>query len=414
MGRSKNLLNYSLNCIQRYRLRTVVILICLIVAASTFSAVAFLSDGLVREGGLSLKYAPDLTVQGIQAGRQTLIPTNYVNYILGVAPGVAGISERIWGYGNVGNTLIVVVGIDVGNSATINQTSPQIGNIITADQEAAYPLESGHFIDSQTNDTVVIGKGVAQLIGASVGTELSILTESNQVKRYTVVGIFNSESGIYNADMILMNLNAAREFFNIPNDKVTDLMVYITPLDVNTKNALVNDVARQITGLANVRVLTKDVLLSAQEKTYGDKSGFFSIVWYVILISVAIIAFNQTVVVGHESKFEVGLLKSLGFSTSDIIQVRLVESLVLGTLAGAIGLTVGIFFDGVLGAPVLRDFMLGWANIYPSFQLPIFISPQTVLFTFAVTIVPLLFATVIPSWLNATVDPDIAMRGARA
>jgi lipoprotein-releasing system permease protein len=414
MGRFKNLLNYALNCIQRYRLRTVVILICLIVAASTFSAVAFLSDGLVREGALSLKYAPDLTVQGIQAGRQTLIPTNYVNYILGVAPGVAGISERIWGYGNVGNTLIVVVGIDVGNSATINQTSPQIGNIITADQEAAYPLESGHFIDSQTNDTVVIGKGVAQLLGASVGTELSILTESNQVKRYSIVGIFNSESGIYNADMILMNLNAAREFFNIPNDKVTDLMVYVTPIDVNTKNALVNDVARQITGLANVRVLTKDVLLSAQEKTYGDKSGFFSVVWYVILIAVAIIAFNQTVVVGHESKFEVGLLKSLGFSTSDIIQVRLVESLVLGTLAGAIGLTVGILFDGVLGAPVLRDFMLGWANIYPSFQLPIFISPQTVLFTFAVTIVPLLFATVIPSWLNATVDPDIAMRGARA
>jgi ABC-type lipoprotein release transport system permease subunit len=46
--------------------------------------------------------------------------------------------------------------------------------------------------------------------------------------------------------------------------------------------------------------------------------------------------------------------------------------------------------------------------------VPILISFQTVMFTFAVTIVPLLFATVIPSWLNATVDPDIAMRGARA
>ena len=123
--------------------------------------------------------------------------------------------------------------------------------------------------------------------------------------------------------MILMNLNAARDFFNIPSDKVTDLMVYVTPVDAKTKTALVNDVARAITGLPNCRVLTKDVLLSAQEKTYGDKSGFFSIVWYVILISVAIIAFNQTVVVGHESKFEVGLLKALGFSTSDVIQVRI-------------------------------------------------------------------------------------------
>ena len=31
--------------------------------------------------------------------------------------------------------------------------------------------------------------------------------------------------------MILMNLNAARDFFNIPDDKVTDLMVYVTNSD---------------------------------------------------------------------------------------------------------------------------------------------------------------------------------------
>jgi ABC-type antimicrobial peptide transport system permease subunit len=413
MKRFKNLLNYALNCIQRYKLRTLVILVCLVVAASTFSAVAFLSDGLVKEGALSLKYAPDLTVQGIQGGRQTLISASYVNYVLGVAPGVTGISERIWGYGNVGNTLIVVVGIDVSKFTASNPNAPQMG-YIPVDQTIGFPLESGHFFDATSNDTIVIGKGVAELLGAKIGSELSILTEFNQIKQYTVIGIFNSESGIYSSDIILMNLNAARDFFQIPIDKVTDLMVYVNPSDESIKSSLVNDAARQISALANIRVLTKDVLLNAQEKTYGDKSGFFSVVWYILLISVAIIAFNQTVVVGHESKFEIGLLKSLGFSTSDVIQVRLVESLILGTFAGAIGLTIGIIFDGLLGAPVLRDFMLGWANLYPSFQLPFFISPQTVLFTFAVTIVPLLFATVIPSWLNATVDPDIAMRGARA
>jgi ABC-type lipoprotein release transport system permease subunit len=328
-------------------------------------------------------------------------------------PGVSGITERIWGYGNVGNTLIVIVGVDLGNSATINQTTSLVGRF-SINQTSAYPLESGHFLDAQSNDTIVIGKGVAELLGASVGTQLSILTESNSMKRYRIVGIFNSESGIYSADMILMNLNTARDFFNMPDEKVTDLMVYASPVDAAAKAAIINVVARQIAELPNCRVLTKDVLLSAQEKTYGDRSGFFSIVWFVILISVALIAFNQTVVVGHESRFEVGLLKSLGFSTSDVIQVRLVESVVLGTLAGAIGLTFGVLYDSILGAPVLRDFMLGWANLYPSFPVPVFISAQTVLFTFAVTIVPLLFATVIPSWLNATVDPDIAMRGARA
>jgi ABC-type lipoprotein release transport system permease subunit len=401
LKRFKNLLNYALNCILKYKLRTAVILICLVVASSTFSAVAFLSDGLVNEGALSLEYAPDITVQGIQSGRQTLIPSSYVATIKASAPYVARVTERVWGYGNVGNTLIVVVGIDLSSSLLV-------------DQQTAYPIESGSFINEQSNQSIVIGKGVAELLGASVGSELSIVTEANKIKKYEIAGVFNSESAIYSADMILMNLNAARDFFNIPQDKATDLMVYVTPANESAKVFLINEAARGISALPNCRVLTKDVLIAAQEKTYGDKSGFFSIVWYVILISVAIIAFNQTVVVGHESKFEVGLLKALGFSTSDVIQVRIIESLTLGTLAGAIGLTIGILFDSVLGAPVLKDFMLGWANLYPSFQLPYFISLQTVLFCFTITIVPLLFATVIPSWINATVDPDISMRGSRA
>src|SRR5512136_1156207 len=109
MKKFRNLLTYALNCIQRYKLRTLVILMALGVAASVFSSVAFMSDGLVKEGALSLKYAPDLTVQGISAGRQTLIPTKYVNFVLGDATGISGVSERIWGYGNVGNTLLVIV-----------------------------------------------------------------------------------------------------------------------------------------------------------------------------------------------------------------------------------------------------------------------------------------------------------------
>jgi ABC-type lipoprotein release transport system permease subunit len=397
-SRFKNLLNYAINCIQRYKVRTFVIIICLVVAASIFSSVAFINDGMVKEGQVSLANAPDITVQGISAGRQSLIETNYVGFILGT-PGVKAVEQRIWGYGNIGNTLIVIVGVDL-NSAY--------------NSSVAYPIESGSFLNSQNNGTIVVGKAVADLIGAEVGSTLTILTESNEPKQYVVAGIFNSQSSIYNADMIVMNINDARDFFKVPAGEVTDLKVYVSQIDPNHYKSLVDYTARKISELPNVRVLTKDVLLNAQETTYGAKTGYFSIMWFVILISVAIIAFNQTVVVGHESKFEVGLLKALGFSTTDIIQVRLIESAFLGFIAGSIGLAVGIFYDSVLNAPVLREYMLGWATVYPNFAVPTYISLQTVLLTYAITIIPLLFATVIPSWLNATVDPDIAMRGAKA
>ncbi len=399
-SRFKNLSKYALNCIQRYKVRTIVILVCLGMAAAIFSSMSFLKDGLIEEGKLSLKYAPDLTVQGISAGRQSLVDTRYISSIK-ATPGINRVEPRVWGYGNIGNTLLVIAGVNVNNSTGTNPAT-------------AYPLEAGSFLTAQSSGTVVIGKGVSELLGAKVGSTLTILSESNERLQYFVAGVFNTESTIYNADMILMSIGDAREFFNIPEDKATDLAVYMNYVEPENYNVVLNWMAREISVFPNTRVLTKEVILKAQETTYGARSGFFSVTWYVILIAVAAIAFNQTVVVGHESKFEVGLLKALGFSTTDVIQIRLIEGTILGVLAGSIGLVFGIVYDSVLGAPVLREFMLGWATLYPNFAVPIFISAQTVFLTYAVTIVSLLFATVIPSWHNATVDPDIAMRGAGA
>jgi ABC-type lipoprotein release transport system permease subunit len=172
MKRFKNLLNYALSCIQRYKVRTLVVLICLVISASVFSSVAFMKDGLTAEGQLSLKYSPDITVQGISGGRQTPIDTSYVGYIQ-EAPGITAVVERIWGYGNIGNTLLVIVGVDLQNTTQNVKVNPR----------NAYPLESGTFLDPQSNNTVVIGKAVADLLGAKVGSVLTILTESNQARQ---------------------------------------------------------------------------------------------------------------------------------------------------------------------------------------------------------------------------------------
>ena len=171
-----------------------------------------MEDSLKKDGELSLKYAPDLTLQGIEAGRQTHVNTSYINTIQKIG-GVREATQRIWGYGNIGNTLIVIVGVDL-NTSKVNPA-------------AAYPLEAGSFLDAQKNNTIVIGRAVADLLGAKVGETLSILSESNQIRQYTIVGIFNSESSIYSADMILMNINDARTFFKVPNGKATDIIIYI-------------------------------------------------------------------------------------------------------------------------------------------------------------------------------------------
>ena len=83
-------------------------------------------------------------------------------------------------------------------------------------------------------------------MGANVGNNVTILTESDRFMQFKVVGIFNSESSIYNADTIVMNINDARSFFDVPEGQVTDLLVYVSNVDAAHKSSLVNYVARSI------------------------------------------------------------------------------------------------------------------------------------------------------------------------
>ena len=91
---------------------------------------------------------------------------------------------------------------------------------------AAYPIETGSFLQVSENNTVVIGKAVAELLGAKVGNLLTIISETNKPYQYEVVGIFSSESAIISADTIVMKMNDARLFFGIPESESSDLLVY--------------------------------------------------------------------------------------------------------------------------------------------------------------------------------------------
>ena len=68
-NRNRNLLSYSIDSICRYKIRTFVILISIALCITLFASVFFLKDGLAKDEQLSLKYAPDITVQGIVNGR---------------------------------------------------------------------------------------------------------------------------------------------------------------------------------------------------------------------------------------------------------------------------------------------------------------------------------------------------------
>jgi lipoprotein-releasing system permease protein len=395
INKHKNLLNYAFDCLRRYKMRTAVILITFLVATTMISAVLFTKDGLEIEAAFSVESSPDLTIQYIKAGRAEPINASYAEDILKVE-GVERVLMRTWGYAGIGSNTYVIIGLD--------PTGLEYSRgVITS-------IESGRFVTPEDEGTgnIVVGKLIAGLLNVKVGDDMILLSESVEANKFHVVGVFSDQSSIYTADMIVMTLSDANDFFNMPNGTVTDLCVYVE------SDQIPNNVAARMTSMPNIRILDQDLLLRGYTAAYSARGGIFTTIWTILLVAIALIAFSQAIVVGHESKFEVGLLKTFGFSTLDIIEVRLVESAVIGFFATSLGMLVGFVYAAYLNAPGLVDILLGWAFLPSQFRLPVYVSAQSVFSIYAVTIIPLLITTVVPAWLNAITDPELAMRRAAA
>ncbi len=355
-------------------------------------SMTFLSDGLSRDAATSAAFAPDITVQMMMSGRAS--PVHLVDgQAISLMPDVAKVVPRAWGYVVYNGKIYTVMGID-----SVNMPIPREINLV---------MSAGQFLSPGQPFSAVVGKYLAEAFNLRVNDVLTLETESGLGNySFVVTGVFETNVNLYTSDLILVNINEAHQFFSDCPGCITDLCVYVKD------PAKINQVAAQIKAYnPMLRVLTREAIQDATLSTYGGRSGYVSIAWYVLLIAVILVAWNQATAAGAEMRREVGILKALGFSTSNILEIRFIETLLLGFIAATVGIFLAIVYDGYLGAPVLRDFLLGWSAVYPGFPLPINISLSTVLILYAAAIFPLFIGSLIPAWRSAITEPDVAMRG---
>ncbi len=395
LKRHRNFFHYALDCLKKYKTRTFVVLIAFTIAISMLSSILFLKDGLEREAEMSVSLAPDITIHYLKGGRLLLVPTSYLDKASEMK-GVVKALPRIWGYAGIGLNTYTVMGLDLSDVEVYYGFS----NLV----------KKGRFLVPEDAGTgsIVIGELLAGVLKVDVGDTMILLSESIEANRFTVVGIFSSETTIYTADLIVMPIDDARKFFKIPEGYVTDMIIYTDP------EVPVDNVAAELSTMPNARVLTKDILLRGYKAAYGGRGGFLVTFWVILLSAVALVCFSQATIVGRESMFEVGLLKTFGFTTLDIIEIRLIESLILGVFSASLGMVIGIVYDIWFKAGIFAQSLLGWAFLPAEFHMPVYVSFPSVFSLYAVTVLPLLFATTVPAWLNAITDPELAMRRAAA
>jgi len=196
-----------------------------------------------------------------------------------------------------------------------------------------------------------------------------------------------------------------RALFRTPPGHFTDLV-----LTVRNAREVPTVAAKIVTRLPDTRPISRNEILRTYESIFDWRSGLVVVVLSASILAFVIFALDKASGLSAEEKKEIGILKAIGWDTSDVLLMKFWEGTVISLssfLVGVILAYVHVFFTSVvLFEPVLK----GWSTLYPDFRLAPIISFYQVATLFFLTVVPYTVATIIPSWRAATIDPDSVMR----
>ena len=372
-GRQRNILDFTLSSLLRRKGKNLgLLLVYTLVVAALASVMLFLSS-LRREAQLILADCPEILVQRMVAGRHDLVPEAYAQRIRDIR-GVSAVRPRLWGY--------------------------WYDPVTRANYTLMVPAEQG-----PPPGTVRIGEGISLSRQVYPGDILSIKAYDGEPLPLVVDAVLSHESQLVSADLMLLGGEDFRRLFGIPVGLATDLSLRVP----NERE--VDTIALKVSRLLpDTRVVLRSEIRRTYDAVFDWRGGMIFVLLGGALLAFIIFSWDKASGLSAEERREIGILKAVGWETSDVLLLKFWEGMVVSLtsfLAGLLLACLHIFvFQGALIASVIK----GWSVLYPDFRLLPAIQAREVATLFFLTVVPYTAATVIPSWRAAIVDPDAVMR----
>lgn len=390
-------LRIALGNLGRSRLRTASIAVPLVTIISIVSAVTFFLEGVEKDAMLAARSFPDILLQQQVGGRtESLLLDRYMD-LLDKTEGIRSYEPRVWGH-------ISTVPVKGRSKAFVGMgLRPEF----LASGEYLLPaIRQGRSLHPGDKDVVLLGEALGTALNCRVGDTVEITSpDLKEAISLEVIGIFTADVQIYTADLALMPIDAARRLFNYYEAfECSDVMVYLDdPGQAGTIARLIS------TSMEGARPLLRTTIINLVEQSFGQRSGYFHLLWLILLINIMIIAWFSTTSLSLDQGRQIGILMALGWDNLDIMSVKGVEMLIIGLFSSLFGLIAGIVYM-LVDAPGMKRFIIGWAEIYPDFPIPLYINWQSCLIIIVLGVFPLLTATLIPIWRISQIDPVKVMQ----
>ncbi len=287
------------------------------------------------------------------------------------------------------------------------------------------PLQMWNGAFDLSGDGVVIGVDMASQLGVGVYDELLVYSPMNLVnkdeiyfpERLTIRGIYRTGQADYDANFIFVSLPVARDLAGVKRGANSISIRTNDPQGLRPYEGLtatIRTIAQKYLGRGFARVSTWQELDSLIFNAVATEKNMMMLLLMFISVVAIFCVVNTIIVITVQKTNEIGLLKSLGFSTGQLTSAFVLYGWIqclLGTLLG-----VGLAFLVLMNLQGLVEFLgvLGFdvfpKAVYGLDQLPWRVTSAEVLQVAGMVVIFCALASFLPAWRAAALDPVKALR----
>ncbi len=387
------LFNFLFLLLSKHKSKHIAIFVISILIVFLSSSVLFISTTLKKEIFSTLENQSDFVIQKINSGKTLYTPVSWVEDFREIN-GVENAQQRVYGqyYFMPENLYFTIVGVDLFEDA--------------ASKNIKELLEQLNISDFLKKDSMIIGNGIKKIFDKyHYFDSYDFKLANNDLKEIKIFKDLPKEANLVANDLIIMDINLAKEILNIQENETTDIILNV-PNNLERQNVKEQLILKH----ANTRILQKEALTKEYENMFNYKGGVFLILFIVVILTFTLILYQRYSMISLGDKKEIGILKAVGWSIKDIIKLKIMENFIIAFMAFIIGCILSYIFVFIFNAPILKNIFIGSSNMQNDFIFNANIDFSTLVTLLLFFIIPFLSAILIPVWKVAIIDSTESMK----
>lgn len=189
---------------------------------------------------------------------------------------------------------------------------------------------------------VVIDKGTADTNDFTVGDPVRVLTQAGS-EEFTISGVatFGESNSLAGANIVLFETSVAQETVGKPGKFE---QIAVVAQEGVSQQEVVDDIVAVLP--AGTEALTGDAITSENQSDVADQLGFFT-TFLLIFAGIALfvgsfIIYNTFSIIVVQRSREMALLRAIGAGRRQVLGSVMLEAVIVGLLASAVGILAGI------------------------------------------------------------------------